>query len=137
MLTHESKLVRRHKNPVGIFVRAILYPLITVGLWSHEWPLILLAISLEILNWLAMPPVRSTFGFIEQAIDLELRWLHAPSSVRKTLSIITLCLFPTLLASGAWLHDLTLLGGSILVILSFYALMRGIAADQRPPNEAP
>jgi hypothetical protein len=78
---------------VGIFSRAVIYPLIGLGAWRHRLDLIAAGAALEALLWTAVPPVEETFGFVEDAIETELDWLNAPPGPEKTLSFVVLALF--------------------------------------------
>ena len=137
-----SPIIRRHKNPLGIFLRPAIYPMMALGLWQHNWTLFFAGLILEALNWTIVPPVDSSFRVVEQAIDQELAWLNASQSAQKRISFMLLGLFPTSFALGCWYHNLAIMGGSILFILSFFLLMRKIAEThptqpQGPPEQPP
>lgn len=125
--SQESLLVRRHKNPVGIFGRILIYPLIAIGIWRHAPLLTALGVVLEIMNWTVMPPVDRTLPFIQRVIDTELAWLRATRDAQKLLSWILLAVFPILLISGLWVHSVQLCIGSIATIGGFNVLMNRIA----------
>ena len=88
MISRDANIIKRHRNPVGIFSRVLVYPLIWVGAWRHRLDLVVAGAALEALLWTAVPPVEETFGFVEEAIDTELGWLNAPPGPRKTLSFV-------------------------------------------------
>ena len=71
-ISRDAKPIKRHRNPVGIFSRAFIYPLIGFGVWWHRLELVVAGAALEALLWTAVPPVEETFGFIESAIEAEL-----------------------------------------------------------------
>ena len=58
----ESKAVKRHRNPLGIFSRALIYPLIGFGAWSHRLDLVAAGAALEALLWTAVPRWRRPSG---------------------------------------------------------------------------
>ena len=121
--------VRRHRNPVGIFSRALIYPLIGFGAWRHRLDLVAAGAVLEALLWTAVPPVDETFGFVEETIETELDWLNAPPGPRKSLSFVVLGLFPVALFAGLWRRSWRLLVASGVLIGVFYLLMHRIAAE--------
>ncbi len=131
-ISRDAKLVKRHRNPLGIFSRAFVYPLIGFGAWRHRLELVLAGAAFEALLWTAVPPVEETFGFVEDAIEAELDWLNAPPGPQKSLSFALLALFPIVLFAGLWRHSRRLLAASAGLIVVFYFLMRRVAAKSRP-----
>lgn len=123
----DSGLVKRHRNPVGIFSRALIYPLAGVAVWQHRRGLLASAVLSEAVLWCAVPPVEETFGFIEDAIEVELGWLNAPSGREKRASLAVLALFPPTVFAGLWRHSPRLLASGATLILCFYMLMRHLA----------
>jgi hypothetical protein len=117
---------------VGIFSRALIYPLIGLGAWRYRLDLIAAGAALEALLWTAMPPVEETFGFVEEAIETELDWLNAPPGPLKTLSFVVLGLFPVALFAGLWRRSWRLLDASVVLVGVFYLLMRRVAASAGP-----
>ncbi len=113
---------------MGIFSRVFIYPLIGVGAWRHRLELLVAGVTFEALLWTAVPPVEKTFGFVEDAIEMELDWLNAPPGVQKSLSFALLALFPIILFAGLWKHSRRLLAASAGLIVVFYFLMRRVAA---------
>ena len=87
MISRDALPIKRHRNPLGIFSRMFIYPLIGVGAWRHRLDLVAAGVALEALLWTAVPPVEETFGFVEGAIEKELDWLNAPAGAQKTLSL--------------------------------------------------
>ena len=128
MISRDANTIKRHRNPVGIFSRVLVYPLIGVGAWRHRLDLAVAGAALEALLWTAMPPVEETFGFVQEAIDTELDWLNAPPGPRKTLSFVLLALFPVAVFAGLWRRSWRLLAASAALIATFYLLMRSVAA---------
>jgi hypothetical protein len=114
---------------VGIFSRALIYPLIGFGAWRHRLDLVAAGAVLEALLWTAVPPVDETFGFVEETIETELDWLNAPPGPRKSLSFVVLGLFPVALFAGLWRRSWRLLVASGVLIGVFYLLMHRIAAE--------
>lgn len=86
MISRDALPIKRHRNPLGIFSRVFIYPMIGVGAWRHRLELVLAGAVLEALLWTAVPPVEETFGFVEDAIEKELDWLNAPPGWQKSLS---------------------------------------------------
>ena len=130
-ISREAKPIKRHRNPVGIFSRVFIYPLIGFGAWRHRLELVVAGAALEALLWTAVPPVEETFGFVEDAIETELDWLNAPPGPQKSLSIIVLALFPIVAFAGLWRHSCRLLAASVGLIVVFYYLMRRVAVTSR------
>ena len=128
MISRNSEPIKRHRNPLGIFSRVLIYPLIGVGAWRHRLDLVVAGAALEALLWTAMPPIEETFGFVEEAIEAELDWLNAPPGPRKTLSFVLLALFPVAVFAGLWRRSWRLLAASTALIAIFYLLMRSVAA---------
>jgi hypothetical protein len=128
MVSRDANIVKRHRNPLGIFSRVLVYPLIGFGAWRHRLDLVAAGAALEALLWTAVPPVEETFGFVEEAIEAELDWLNAPSGPRKTLSLVLLALFPVAAVAGLWRRSWRLLAASAALIAIFYLLMRSVAA---------
>lgn len=126
----ESILIQRHKNPFGIFLRILIYPLIAYGLWEHAPIIILLGLIAEVLNWTMMPPVEKTLGFIQNVIDIELGWLNAENTVAKKVSIGLFGLFPLLMGIGLWVHSIILIGITFGVLIVFNLLMQKIAKSE-------
>lgn len=127
LISREAMPIRRHRNPVGIFSRALIYPLIGFGAWRHRLELVVAGAALEALLWTAMPPVEETFGFIEDTIDTELDWLNAPPSPQKNLSFVLLALFPISVFASLWRRSWRLLAASAGLIVGFYVLMHHVA----------
>ena len=128
MISPDAKLIKRHRNPVGIFSRVFIYPLIGFGAWRHRLELVVAGVAFEALLWTAVPPVEETFGFVEDAIETELDWLNAPPGSQKSLSLALLALFAIVLFVGLWRHSRRLLAVSVGLIVVFYFLMRRVAA---------
>jgi hypothetical protein len=127
----DAKLIKRHRNPLGIFSRVFIYPLIGFGAWRHRLELVIVGAALEALLWTAVPPVEETFGFVEDAIETELDWLNAPPGPQKSLSFVLLALFPTVLFAGLWRRSWRLLAASAGLIIAFYFLMHHVGAKSR------
>ena len=132
MISPDAKPIKRHRNPVGIFTRAVIYPMIGLGAWRHRLDLVAGGLALEALLWTAVPPVEETFGFVEEAIEAELDWLNAPPGPRKFLSFVVLALFSVALFAGLRRRSWRLLAASACLIVVFYVLMNRIAAKPRP-----
>ena len=130
-ISRDAKPIKRHRNPLGIFSRVLIYPLIGFGAWRHRLELVVAGAALEMLLWTAVPPVEETFGFIEVAIERELEWLNAPPGLQKSLSLALLALFPIVLFVGLWRRSRRLLAASAGLIIVFYFLMRRVAAKSR------
>ena len=128
LISRDADIVKRHRNPLGIFSRVLVYPLIGFGAWRRRLDLVAAGAALEALLWTAVPPVEETFGFVEEAIEAELDWLNAPSGPRKTLSFVLLALFPVAVFAGLWRRSWRLLAASAGLIAIFYLLMRSVAA---------
>jgi uncharacterized membrane protein YdbT with pleckstrin-like domain len=111
VISEESELIKRHKNPLGILLRVFIYPVIAYGVWNHNLVIIGIGCTIEFLNWRAMPAVEHTYAFIQEIITIELRWLNAKKSVAKTISIILLVLFIVLVLIGLWFHSALLIVG--------------------------
>lgn len=129
MISADAKPIKRHRNPLGIFSRMLIYPMIGVGTWRHRLELVVAGVALEASLWTAVPPVEETFGFIEEAIETELDWLNAPAGLEKSLSFVLLALFPIVLFAGLWRHSRRLLVASAGLIVVFYFLMRRVATE--------
>ena len=127
----EAKAIKRHRNPLGIFSRAFIYPLIGFGAWRHRLDVVAAGLGLEALLWTAVPPVEESFGFIEEAIATELDWLNAPAGPQKHLSLIVLAAFPVFALAGLWRRSWRLVGTSAGLIMLFYFLMNRVAAKSR------
>ena len=130
-ISRDAKLIKRHRNPLGIFSRVFIYPLIGFGAWRHRLELVVAGAALEGMLWTAVPPVEETFGFIEEAIEAELDWLNAPPGPQKSLSFAVLAAFPIVAFAGLWRRSSRLLGASAGLIVLFYFLMHRIAAKSR------
>ncbi len=129
MISRDALPIKRHRNPLGTFSRAIIYPLMGVGAWRHRLELVVAGAALEALLWTAVPPVEETFGFVEDAIETELDWLNAPPGSKKNLSFVLLALFPIVLFAGLWRRSRRLLAASVGLIVGFYFLMRRVAVE--------
>ncbi len=125
-LSNNSTIIKRHKNPLGIFSRIIIYPLIAYGLWNHNVYFVL-GIVLEILNWTITPKVTKTLPFIQKAIDVELAWWNAPIKGLKIISIGLISVFILGMLVGLWNHVLPLIAISFAMMIIFYFLMQKIA----------
>ncbi|MDP8974364.1 MAG: hypothetical protein M3N45_14645 [Actinomycetota bacterium] len=128
MISRDAKPIKRHRNPLGIFSRMFIYPLIGFGAWRHRIELVVTGVASEALLWTAMPPVEETFGFVEDAVETELDWLNAPPGAQKSLSFALLAVFPIVLFIGLWRHSRRLLAASVGLIVIFYFLMSRVAA---------
>ena len=128
LVSRDALLITRHRNPVGILVRALVYPLMGFGAWQHRLGRVALGAAVEALLWTAVPPVEETFGFVEDAIETELDWLNAPPGPQKALSFVVLGLFPVALFAGLWGRSWRLLAASACLIAGFYLLMHRVAA---------
>ena len=129
LISRDALPIKRHRNPLGIFSRTFIYPLIGVGAWRHRLELVVAGVALEALLWTAVPPVDETFGFVKDAIETELDWLNAPAGAQKTLSLVLLALFPIVLFAGLWRRSRRLLAMSAGLIVAFYFLMRRVAME--------
>lgn len=49
LIARDAKPIKRHRNPVGIFSRALVYPLIGFGAWRHRLELVAAGAALEAL----------------------------------------------------------------------------------------
>ncbi len=127
-ISRDAKLIKRHGNPLGIFSRVLIYPLIGFGAWRHRLELVVAGAALEVLLWTVVPPVEETFGFVEDAIETELDWLNAPPGPQKYLSFALLVAFPIVAFAGLWRRSWRLLGVSAGLIIAFYVLMHRVAA---------
>ena len=127
LISRDAKLIKRHRNPLGIFSRVLIYPLIGVGAWRHRLELVVAGVTFEALLWTAAPPVEETFGFVEDAIETEVNWLNAPPGSQKSLSLALLSLFPIVLFVGLWRRARRLLAASVGLIVIFYILMGRVA----------
>jgi hypothetical protein len=132
LISRDAKPIKRHRNPLGIFSRVLVYPLIGFGAWRHRLELVVAGVTLEALLWTAVPPVEETLGFVEDAIETELDWLNAPAGPQKSLSFALLALFPIVLFAGLWRHSRRLLAVSAGLIVVFYFLMRRVGAKSQP-----
>jgi hypothetical protein len=56
-ISRDAMHIKRHRNPVGIFSRVLIYPLIGFGAWWHRLELVVAGVALEALLWTAVPPV--------------------------------------------------------------------------------
>ena len=130
-ISRDAIPIKRHRNPLGVFSRVFIYPLIGFGAWRHRLELVLAGAALEALLWTVVPPVEETFGFVEDAIETELDWLNAPPGLQKSLSLALLALFPIVLFTGLWRRSWRLLAASAGLIVVFYFLMRRVAAKPR------
>ncbi len=128
MISRDALPIERHRNPLGIFSRMFIYPLIGVGAWRHRLDLVVAGAALEALLWTAVPPVDETFGFVEDAIETELDWLNAPPGPHNFFSLVLLAVFPIVLFAGLWRRSWRLLAASAGLIVDFYFLMRSVAA---------
>jgi len=126
MISRDANIVKRHRNPLGIFSRVLVYPLIGFGAWRHRLDLVAAGAALEALLWTAVPPVEETFGFVEEAIEAELDWLNAPPGPQKILSFVMLALFPVAAFAGLWRRSWRLLAASAGLIVVFYFLMHRV-----------
>ncbi len=127
----DAKAIKRHRNPLGIFSRAFIYPLIGFGAWHRRLELVAAGAALEALLWTAVPPVEETFGFVEEAIETELDWLNAPTGPQKALSLVVLAVFPVFVFAGLWRRSWPLLAASAGLIIAFYLFMHRVAAKSR------
>ena len=129
MISRDATAIKRHRNPLGILARIVVYPVMGWGVWRHRLELVAAGLACEASLWTVMPPVEKTFGFLEQAIETELEWLNAPAGPQKTLSFVLLAAFPTLVVTGLWTRSRRVLAGSAGVISAFGLLMRRVAAE--------
>ncbi len=128
LISRDALLIKRHRNPLGIFSRVFIYPLIGVGAWRHRLDLVAAGVALEALLWTVVPPVDETFGFVEDAIQTELGWLNAPPGPQKSFSFAVLACFPIVLFAGLWRRSWRLLAASVALTVVFYVLMRRVSA---------
>jgi len=126
MISKDSEIIKRHKNPFGIFVRIFIYPLIAYGVWTHNACIIIIGCVMEIFNWRFMPPVEYTYSFIQDIVTIELNWLNACNSVLKTVSIILLIVFVIFTVIGLWFHLIQLIVGGFVSLIAFNVLMNKI-----------
>ena len=45
-ISRDAKPVKRHQNPLGIFSRVFIYPLIGFGAWRHRLEVVLAGVAL-------------------------------------------------------------------------------------------
>jgi hypothetical protein len=127
MVSNESTLIKRHKNPLGIALRILIYPAIAYGLWHHRPLIVAIGLGAEILNWTLMPPVAKTLPFIQNVIDIELKWLRAEKTTTKRVSIGLFFSFPILICFGLWMHSGVLIISAFTMLIAFNVLMQYIA----------
>jgi hypothetical protein len=89
---HNHRIIERHKNPFGIFIRIPTYLLLFWGLYNHSSLAIAIALSIEVGLWLLIPPAIKTFKFINEVVKNELLWLKAKFSTIKFISAVLLCI---------------------------------------------
>lgn len=129
MVSRDADIVRRHRNPLGIYSRALVYPLMGVGVWRHRLGVVVAGAVFEGLLWTAMPPVEKTHQAVEDAIEMELRWLNAPAGPQKNVSFALLALFPLVLLTGLWRHSTRVIATAVGILAAFHALMRRIGGS--------
>ena len=123
----DHAILRRHQNPAGLALRGVCVLMILVGLWSHRPGLILLALTIDGLNWLYMPAHDAPPEWAEQVLDMELTLVDMDLTPLKLALICGLVIGAAFLALGLWTHHFTtiLLGaaalGATLAVLRYLA----------------
>ena len=119
------KLVERHKNPTGVFMRIPVYLLLFWGLWSHTWFNIVFALLMELALWF-LRPVEESLPFIEKVIAVEIAWFEAPRTWIKLVSYLFLSIALPGVGFGLWLHNWWIIAAGILFLIFFNLLMNYI-----------
>jgi len=123
----KHRIIERHKNPWGIFLRIPIYLFIFWAIWNHLISLLIIAFGFEICLWLLIPPVTETLSFIEKIIQIEILWAKARLDVLKILSV-TIFIFAVLaIITGLWTHNRLSIVGGLIGLIVFNLLMKGVA----------
>ena len=120
------RIVERHKNPIGIFLRIPVYLLIFWALWVHNYLYIAIGLLFEFGLWFLVPPVQKSFNFIEEIVATEIAWLKAKTSPIKILSILLLIAALALISIGLWIHSWKIIIISLSLLIVFNLLMNKI-----------
>jgi hypothetical protein len=126
-LSEKDTIIKRHMNPVGIFLRILIYPFIAYGIWQHNVYYIGVGVSIEVINWTVLPPVEKTFAFISKIVVNEIVWWNSELCVKKWVSIILLFVFLMCFTVGFWYHSYILIAVSFTNIIAFNLLMLNIS----------
>lgn len=127
MIHSDDAVIRRHRNLCGIVVRVPTYVVMARGLWRHRLGPVAAGLAVEGSLWTVMPEVDVAPGPIEDAIQVELRWLNASTSGAKWASYAALAGFSVLVPVGLWRRAPRVLGLAAALLLVFNALMRHVA----------
>ncbi len=58
MISRDANIIKRHRNPVGIFSRMLIYPVaVFAGLWRRSWRLLAASAALIATFYLLMRSV--------------------------------------------------------------------------------
>ncbi len=124
MTKQRSAIIRRHQNVFGIALRGLTFCVLFWALWERALLVVAICLLVETCNWIFMPEVETPPKAIDAVIDMELRWLHAPTSSLKAFSWMTLFLGVAAIAFGLVLHDYLILACAASLLLAFLVLMK-------------
>ena len=121
------RIIDRHRNPWGIFLRIPVYILLFFALWEHNFFLILISFICEVFLWLFIPPVTKTFSFIERTISVEIKWLKSPATLEKIISYVLLLSAVLSVIIGLWENSIYITSSGFFLLMLFNILMNYIA----------
>ena len=121
------RMVDRHRNPLGIFLRIPLYLFLFWALWFHQKHMIGLVLLIDLLLWFFIPPVAPRSRFVDEIIAIEIAWFQSNFSWMKLLSFLILLTGLVAIGLGLWVHTMLLIGMGFLNLIVFNILMRAIA----------
>jgi len=111
-----EKLLERHKNPLSWITRLIFLITLCLGVWLHNFLLIVFSIICLATSWFWFPKPKTAFKWSEQLIEAEIEFLQQSLHGCKAMAMTFITILIVMILATFWFHKLLI--GLLLVEIS-------------------
>jgi len=111
-----EKLLERHKNPLSWITQLIFLITLCLGVWLHNFLLIVLSIICLATSWFWFPKPKTAFKWSEQLIEAEIEFLQQSLHGCKAMAMTFITILIVMILATFWFHKLLI--GLLLVEIS-------------------
>lgn len=111
-----EKLLERHKNPLSWIARLIFLITLCLGVWLHNFLLIIFSIICLGTCWFWFPKPKTAFKWSEQLIEAEIDFLQQSFQGCKAMAMTFMIILVVMIITAFWFHKLLI--GLLLVEIS-------------------
>jgi hypothetical protein len=111
-----EKLLERHKNPLSWITSLIFLIILCVGVWLHNFLLIIFSIICLATSWFWFPKPKTAFKWSEQLIEAEIEFLQQSLHGCKAMAMTFMTILIVMIITAFWFHKLLI--GLLLVEIS-------------------